>query len=202
MLRGLGLLAASLFLGLYIGLSGCGPASPDPIERTGADAPSGQATAMPTPAMPAPLDRTLNADASPWRPPAPTGHPAQPEHSPTSDCPQSPASPDATCPDPNESESAGAAARQQWLAEALVHPDTAVRRQALEAGAAQPSRDLGPLTYALVDEDDSVRARAQELYEQHLAREAMAGHAPAPSPAAGAPPTHQTEPNETQDIPY
>jgi hypothetical protein len=42
----------------------------------------------------------------------------------------------------------------------------------LELWAEQPSEDLDPLTYALVDEDESVRTRAQEVYEQQLAREA------------------------------
>ena len=53
-----------------------------------------------------------------------------------------------------------------WAA-ALQHPDRAVRREALqrwaEQGAATP---LYPLTQALVDPDESVRARAQALVER------------------------------------
>ena len=37
--------------------------------------------------------------------------------------------------------------------------------------AQQPGDRIDPLTYALVDEDEEVRARAEELYEQQLARE-------------------------------
>lgn len=64
------------------------------------------------------------------------------------------------------------AARQQWFAEARTNLDVAVRRQALELWAEQPNQYLDPVTYALVDEDDTIRTRAQELYEQQLAREA------------------------------
>ena len=63
-------------------------------------------------------------------------------------------------------------ARQQWFAEVQANPDVTVRRQALELWAEQPSQDLDPVTYGLVDEDESVRMRAEELYEQQLAREA------------------------------
>ncbi len=64
-----------------------------------------------------------------------------------------------------------------------------VRRQALELLAEQPSQDLAPVTYALVDEDDSVRARAQELYQQ-LAREAATTHPLIPGDAADAMGSH------------
>ncbi len=54
----------------------------------------------------------------------------------------------------------------EWAA-ALAYPTAAVRLEALqrwaEQGAATP---LNPLTHALVDPDESVRARAQELAEQ------------------------------------
>ncbi len=51
-----------------------------------------------------------------------------------------------------------------------------MRLQALEQWAQQPpsNHSLDPVTYALVDEDDTVRARAQTLYEQQLVREATA----------------------------
>lgn len=57
-----------------------------------------------------------------------------------------------------------------WLTELLHAPDPNVRIQALDAWASQPSGSLDPLTYALVDSDASVRARAQELLEEALAR--------------------------------
>ena len=54
----------------------------------------------------------------------------------------------------------------EWTA-ALQHPDTEVRREALQHWAAQgAATPLDPLTHALVDPDESVRSRAQELIEQ------------------------------------
>ena len=57
-----------------------------------------------------------------------------------------------------------------WLAELLRAPDPNVRVQGLMAWARQPSASLDPVTYALVDLDEMVRARAQEVLEQELAR--------------------------------
>ena len=62
-------------------------------------------------------------------------------------------------------------ARELWFAERRESPDATVRLQALEHWAQQPGTGIDPLTYALVDEDEAVRARAEELYEQQLARE-------------------------------
>ena len=56
------------------------------------------------------------------------------------------------------------------LAAALTNADPRVRIRALEAWAQHPGEDLNPLTYALVDPDELVRARAQELLEAVLAR--------------------------------
>ena len=49
-------------------------------------------------------------------------------------------------------------------------PDPAIRLYALEAWALHPGSTLDPVTYALVDADESVRARAQEVFEEVLAR--------------------------------
>src|SRR5262245_33617415 len=57
-----------------------------------------------------------------------------------------------------------------WLVELLQSPDPNVRIQALDAWARQRGASLNPVTYALVDSDESVRARAQEVFEQALAR--------------------------------
>lgn len=65
-------------------------------------------------------------------------------------------------------------ARQLWFAEAREHPDVGVRLQALELWAQQPGDAVDPVTYALVDEDEQVRTRAQELWEQQLTQEAGA----------------------------
>jgi hypothetical protein len=42
---------------------------------------------------------------------------------------------------------------------------------ALEHWAQQPSAAIDPVTAALVDEDEEVRTRAEELFEQQLTRE-------------------------------
>ena len=65
-------------------------------------------------------------------------------------------------------------ARVSWYAEASESPDVTVRLQALEFWAQQPGDGLDPVTYALMDEDEEVRARAQDLYAQQLAQEATA----------------------------
>jgi len=57
-----------------------------------------------------------------------------------------------------------------WLADLLQAPDPNVRVQALDAWAQHPGESLDPVTYALVDPDESVRARAQEVLEQELVR--------------------------------
>ena len=57
-----------------------------------------------------------------------------------------------------------------WLTELLNSPDPNVRVQALDAWARQPTASLDSVTYALVDPDESVRTRAQELVEEVLAR--------------------------------
>jgi len=60
--------------------------------------------------------------------------------------------------------------RPPWLAELFNSPNPNVRIQGLDAWARRPGASLDPVTYALVDPDESVRARAQELFEQELAR--------------------------------
>jgi len=57
-----------------------------------------------------------------------------------------------------------------WLAELFRSPDPNVRIQGLDAWARRPGTSLDPVTYALVDSDESVRTRAQEVLEQQLAR--------------------------------
>jgi hypothetical protein len=57
-----------------------------------------------------------------------------------------------------------------WLTAQFEDPDPIVRLQAIEAWAREPGETLDPLTYALVDPDETVRERAQELLEEDLAR--------------------------------
>ncbi|WP_423719910.1 hypothetical protein [Nitrospira sp. NS4] len=74
-----------------------------------------------------------------------------------------------------QAEQAARQARESWYAEAREHPDATVRLQAIEQWAQQPGESIDVLTQALVDGDEQVRARAQELWEQQLAREVVAG---------------------------
>lgn len=63
----------------------------------------------------------------------------------------------------------------EWTA-ALQHREPAARVEALERWAAQgAATPLDPLTHALVDPDESVRARAQALVERVWAARAEAG---------------------------
>ena len=57
-----------------------------------------------------------------------------------------------------------------WLAAARDDPDPNVRLHALGTWAQYAGESLDPVTYALVDPDETVRARAQELMEEALAR--------------------------------
>jgi hypothetical protein len=57
------------------------------------------------------------------------------------------------------------------------HSDPAIRLYALEAWALRPGPTLDPVTYALVDPDDSVRTRAQEILEEMLERRQYPGPA-------------------------
>lgn len=100
---------------------------------------------------------------------------------------------DAARATPNGSELAAAASQQQWFAEARIHPEVTVRRQALELWALQQTEGLDPVMYALVDEDETIRARAQGLYEQQLARDAAETHPAAPVNKEDAGPTLHAE---------
>ena len=57
-----------------------------------------------------------------------------------------------------------------WLAAARGDPDPNVRLHALNTWAQHPDESLDPATYALVDSNETVRTRAQELVEEQLAR--------------------------------
>jgi hypothetical protein len=77
-------------------------------------------------------------------------------------------------------------ARQQWYAATRDSPDASLRLQTLEHWAQHPDDGLDPLSYGLVDENEAVRTRAQELYAQQLARDAAAVsvHEEPPAPPA------------------
>ena len=66
-------------------------------------------------------------------------------------------------------------ARQRWFEAVRENPDVTVRLQALALWAEQPGDGLNPLTYALVDEDEQVRARAEALWEQQITQEEELG---------------------------
>ncbi len=57
-----------------------------------------------------------------------------------------------------------------WLTDAQNDPDPRVRLNVIEAYARNPGDSLDPFTRALVDPDEEVRTRAQELLEEALAR--------------------------------
>jgi hypothetical protein len=59
-------------------------------------------------------------------------------------------------------------ARERWYGEMRESPDVTTRLQALEFWAQQRGEALDPVSLALVDEDESVRTRAQELWEQQF----------------------------------
>jgi hypothetical protein len=62
-----------------------------------------------------------------------------------------------------------AVAALTWLTDAREDPHPGLRLAALESWARNPGDTFDPATYALVDPDESVRERAQELLEQALA---------------------------------
>jgi hypothetical protein len=95
------------------------------------------------------------------------GRPAQDARVQTAAAPATPPPSDA----PPPAEQAQREAREQWVAELRESPDATVRLQALELWAQQPGDTIDPLTYALVDEDEEVRARAEELEAQQRTRE-------------------------------
>ena len=159
-------------------LVGCGSPSPDgPVssQSTGsADAvvaiPAGDASRTGLAARQA---ATLT---SPLRPPAlqtATAAERRSPGAPRATRPASAASPATLTPSDAQTigDQAQREARERWFAELRESPDAMVRLQALETWAQQPGKSIDPLTYALVDEDEAVRARAHELYEQQLARE-------------------------------
>ena len=147
-------LNALLTLTLLVGLSACGSPSPEaPVSGP-----------------------TSGSAAAVVAIPAGTAPPAPDTRRPDASRATRPASAAASAGTPPSDERAAAdqaqrAARERWFAELRESPDATVRLQALEAWAQKPGTGIDPLTYALVDEDEAVRARAEELYEQQLARE-------------------------------
>jgi hypothetical protein len=145
---------------LLVGLSGCGPAPSDHAPSLEPRASLGGPSKSPPVSQHSP-----STHHDPFTPAASPAHDARA---------QTAASP-ADTPPPDEQTTAERAqreARQLWFAEVREHPDVTVRLQALEVWAQQPGDALDPVTYALVDGDEHVRARAQELWEQQLTREA------------------------------
>jgi hypothetical protein len=49
-------------------------------------------------------------------------------------------------------------------------PDSNVRTHALETWAQNPGANVDPAARAFVDRDESIRARAQELFEKGISR--------------------------------
>jgi hypothetical protein len=155
---------------LLVGLTACGSPSPDgPVSSptSGSAAavvspPAGDAPRASLAAPQAPTPETRRTDSSRATSPAP-------------DARIPPAATPATPPPSDAQTTADQAqreAREQWFAELRESPDATVRLQALALWAQQPGDTIDPLTFALVDEDEDVRTRAEELWEQQLTREA------------------------------
>ncbi len=155
-------------LGVAIGLTalvGCGNPTPEGPVSGPSTGSAAAVVAIPAGvAPPAPTPDTRRTDASRATSPAPDAR------VPPAAAPAIPSPSNAQTP----AEQAQRAAREQWFAELRESPDATVRLQALEHWAQQPGTGIDPLTHALVDEDEAVRARAEELYEQQLAREEAA----------------------------
>lgn len=154
-------------------LVGCGNPTPDgpvSIPSTGSAAavvssPTGDAPPAGLAARQAPTP------TSPLGPPATAAERRSPDASrATSPAPAAPVD-----PPPSDAQTTAdqvqREARELWFAEIRENPDVTVRLQALEVWAQQPGDTINPVTYALVDGDEHVRARAQELWEQQLTRE-------------------------------
>ena len=159
-------------LGVAIGLTalvGCGNPTPEgPVSgsSTGSAAvvvaiPAADASRADLAAPQAPTPDTRRTDASRAPRPAPDAR------VPPAAAPADPPPSDAQTP----ADQAQHEARELWFAERRESPDATVRLQVLEQWAQQPGDTINPLTYALVDEDEAVRARAEALYAQQRARE-------------------------------
>ena len=172
---------------LVLGLSGCGSAASDPAStaagphvggaiaaastRPAAAAPE-PARAAPPPSIPrGPTTAPLSTTLGPRCPEASHATHAAPEARPPAPALSSDRSP---CAERIAAERAQQEAWTQWYAALRESPDVGVRLQALDQWAQQPGALLDPVTYALVDGDEAVRARAQDLYTQQLTREAAA----------------------------
>jgi hypothetical protein len=162
-------LNALLALVLLVGLSACGSSSPEGPRSSPTTGSAAAVVAIPAGAAPrasfaarqAPTPDTRRTDASRAISPAPDAR-VPPATSPTDTPPSAAQTP---------ADQAQRAARERWFAERRESPDATVRLQALALWAQQPGKGIDPLPYALVDEDEEVRARAEALDEQQLTRE-------------------------------
>ncbi len=62
-------------------------------------------------------------------------------------------------------------AEPEWLLKAQNNPDPRVRLNAIRAWAQHPTERVDAITYSLLDPDDSVRAQAQMLLRNTMARQ-------------------------------
>jgi hypothetical protein len=171
-----------LGLVLLVGLTACGSPAPDaPLSgQAGAvvSPPAGDGAGVGSAAhAPASQDHTpaarLGAPTNPVVQPEPFRSEAAriiPAVTPTS--PKPAALPTVPSDEQTSADQAQQQARARWYAEMREAPEAGTRLYALDLWAQQPTAAIDPVTYALVDEEESVRTRAQELYEQHLVREA------------------------------
>lgn len=133
---------------MVLGLMGCGQPTTEPVTSALVPPRAGETSVTAKPAPP-----SVQTKVAPLQPATGASPPVEKER--------------------QERQEAEAAQWEQWYATARESSDVSVRLQALETWAQQPSDQIDPVTYGLVDQDDSMRQRAQELYEQQLTREAM-----------------------------
>ena len=153
-------------LGVVIGITalvGCG--SPSPEGPVSSPTTGSAAAVVSPPVADAPPPDTRRIDASR------ATSPARETRVPPAAAPATPPPSDAK----TTADQAQREAREMWFAELRESPDVTVRLQALEFWAEQPGNGIDPLTYALVDEDEQVRARAEELWEQQHTYEERSG---------------------------
>ncbi|MCA1957604.1 MAG: hypothetical protein LDL14_03630 [Nitrospira sp.] len=174
---------------LLLGLSGCGSASSDPV-TTGASVPAvtDQSHSVSRAADAAPVGNAVRVEPAGSSPASSTqagsglpdltggesaqsvaGEASLPFGTATES--DRPGDRFSSAPPSSADQQAQRAVREQWYAAMREAPEAGTRLSALEVWARQPGDVLDPVTYGLVDEDDAVRARAQELYERHLQRE-------------------------------
>lgn len=70
-----------------------------------------------------------------------------------------------------EAKQAQREAQQSWFTEMRENPNASVRLMALETWAQNPDPDIDPRTFASMDDNEQVQARALELWEKYVTQQ-------------------------------